>query len=75
VVNTRQIEPSLVRRYARQNSAPVANDFDKIAAMGVDIVRGDLVRQSGVVRHNPDAIATIALGLAFKGRNRRQMSR
>ena len=33
--------------------------------------RGDLVQQSNVVRHNPDAIAAIAMELAIEGRKRR----
>src|SRR5712692_1227389 len=34
VLNTREIRPSLQRRYARQKSAPVENDLDAIGAMG-----------------------------------------
>src|SRR5579862_8853798 len=75
VVNTRAIRPALRRRYARQESAPVEPDFDQIGAMGVNVVCGDLVRESGLVRHNSDAIAAIAIELAAKGRRRRQMSR
>jgi uncharacterized cofD-like protein len=75
VLNTGRIRPALVRRYARQHAAPVENDIDEIVAMGVDVVCADLLRQSGVVRHNPDAIAEIAMDLALKGRRRRQKSR
>jgi len=75
VLNTREIGPALRRRYAREQSAPVENDFDRIGAMGVNVVCGDLVQESGLVRHNPDAIAAIAVELAREGRRRRQMSR
>jgi uncharacterized cofD-like protein len=75
VVNTREIRPALRRRYARQESAPVEADFDQIGAMGVTVVCGDFVQESGLVRHNPDAIAAIAIELAAEGRRRRQMSR
>jgi len=75
VVNTREIRPALRRRYARQESAPVEADFDQIGAMGVNVVCGDFVQESGLVRHNPDAIAAIAIELAAEGRRRRQMSR
>ena len=74
VLNTREIRPSLRRRYARQNSAPVENDFDAIGAMGVNVVCGDLVQESEVVRHNSDAIAAIAIELAVEGRERLQKS-
>ena len=75
VVNTSEIGPALRRRYARKESAPVEADFDKIGAMGVNVVCGDFVQESGLVRHNPDAIAAIAIELAAEGRRRRQMSR
>jgi uncharacterized cofD-like protein len=75
VLNTRAIRASLLRRYARQQAAPVENDFEVIGGMGVNVVCGDLVRESGVVRHNSDAIAAIAIKLATEGRKRRQMSR
>jgi uncharacterized cofD-like protein len=74
VVNTQEIGRALRRRYAREESSPVENDFEKIGAMGVNVVCGDLVRESGLVRHNPAAIAAIAVELAREGR-RRQMSR
>jgi uncharacterized cofD-like protein len=70
ILNTRPIKPSLVRRYARGHSAPVENDIDAITAMGVHVVSGDLLQQSGKVRHNPDAIAAIAMDLAMDGRLR-----
>jgi uncharacterized cofD-like protein len=75
ILNTREIRPSLRRRYARQESAPVENDFDAIAAMGVNVVCGDLVQESDLVRHNSDAIAAIAIELAVEGRERRKKSR
>jgi uncharacterized cofD-like protein len=75
VLNTREIQPTLRRRYARQHSAQVENDFDTIGAMGVNVVCGDLVQESGLVRHNSEAIAAIAVELAAEGRTRRLMSR
>ena len=38
-----------------------------MSAMGVDVVCGDLVQQSDVGRHNPDAIAAIAMELGCDG--------
>jgi uncharacterized cofD-like protein len=75
VVNTREISPGMLKRYARQHSAPVENDFDAIGAMGVNVVCGDLVQEAGVVRHHSEAIAAIAVELAAEGRARRLRSR
>ena len=52
VLNTRAIKLALRKRYARELSQPVENDMDAITAMRVDVVCGDLVQQSGKVRHN-----------------------
>ncbi|PYT29362.1 MAG: hypothetical protein DMG58_16420 [Acidobacteria bacterium] len=73
--DTREIRRSLLRRYARQESAPVENDFNEINALGVNVVCGDYVEESALVRHNSDAIAAIAIELAMEGRKRRQKSR
>jgi len=70
VLNTHSVKPALRKRYARQNSQPVENDIDAITAMGVDVVCGDLLQQSGKIRHNPEAIAAIAMELAMEGRLR-----
>ncbi len=40
--------------------------------MGLDVVAGDLVARSERVRHNPDAIAAMAIRLAFEGRGRKK---
>jgi uncharacterized cofD-like protein len=75
ILNTRDIRPARLRRYARQESAPVENDFNEIDALGVKVVCGDYLQESGLVRHNSDAIAAIAIELAMEGRKRRKMSR
>jgi len=75
VVNTGEIGLAMRRRYARQHAAPVANDFEAIGAMGVNVVCGNLVQESGLVRHNAEAIAAIAVELAAEGRERRLKSR
>jgi len=75
VLNTREIRPSLLRRYARQESAPVKIDYKEIGELGVNVVSGDYVQESDLVRHNSEAIAAIAIELAMEGRKRRQRSR
>ncbi|MSV28068.1 MAG: YvcK family protein [Bryobacterales bacterium] len=72
VVNTGEIKPSLRKRYAREAARPVENDLDELKAMGLDVVAGDLVARSERVRHSPDAIAAMAIRLAFEGRGRKK---
>ena len=71
IVNTQPIRPALRKRYAREQAAPVENDVDKISAMGIEVVGGNLLHESEKVRHSPDAIAAVAVRLAREGRGRR----
>jgi uncharacterized cofD-like protein len=72
VMNTRPISEASLRKYARQRARPVANDLDRLAAMGLTIIGRDLLEESEKVRHCPEAIAAVALELAAEGRRRRQ---
>jgi hypothetical protein len=59
-----------LRKYARQNALPVENDFDRLLEMGLKVVGRRLLQQSAKVRHDPPAIAAVALELAAEGRRR-----
>ena len=74
VLNTGAIKPALRKRYARENAEQVENDVERIGQMGMNIVAADLVAGSVKVRHNPEAVAEIALRLAGEGRRRREES-
>jgi uncharacterized cofD-like protein len=70
VMSNSRIAPALRRRYAEQNAAPVEGDAAAIAQMGIDVLEADLVQKGVKVRHNPAAIARVAIELAMKSRNR-----
>jgi len=72
MVNTRPITAPLKRRYATQNAQPVENDIERMAQLGVKAVGQKLACEGEKVRHDPAAIAEIALRLAGEGRRRRQ---
>jgi uncharacterized cofD-like protein len=72
VMNTGRISSSLRRRYEETRATPVPNDVDRLQGMGLEVVRADLLDDSGPkVRHDPAAIASVALELARRGRERR----
>jgi hypothetical protein len=73
-VNTQPIAGALQRKYARLSAQPVANDVDRLRAMGLTVIEADLVEQKEKVRHDPVALAGIVLELAAEGRQRRQQS-
>ncbi len=71
VVSVSKISPALRRRYAEQNSAPIENDIGVLQEMGLEIIGADLVQKGRKVRHNPVAIARVAVELAMEARKRR----
>jgi uncharacterized cofD-like protein len=62
--NPREIAPQVLKRYAAQNSYAVVNDRKKIEAMGYRVIEDDFTAvEEEVIRHRPDALAKIILGL------------
>ena len=72
VLSASPIPPSMRRRYAAQNAAPVENDIETLKSLGLEILSADLLQKSAKVRHNPSAIGVVTYTLAKLGRLRRQ---
>lgn len=68
IVNTGSVPPRLKARYRQEGAEPVAADFDKIAALGINAVGEDLIHQTFVVRHHPDRLARVILRMIFAAR-------
>jgi uncharacterized cofD-like protein len=73
VMSTSRISPALRVRYAAENSTPVGNDFEAIEELGLKVLRADLLQRGPKVRHNPAALADVAVKLAIEGRIRREL--
>ena len=71
VLNTAPISPSLKRKYAKEHVMPVENDFENLSRMKVKVVTADLLGKAALVRHNPEALAAIAIDLACRSRARK----
>jgi len=71
VVSTSRISPALRSRYAEQNATPIDNDIAVLEQMGLDVIGADLLQKGRKVRHDPDAIARVAVELAASARKRR----
>ncbi len=75
VVNTKPYSQKALRAYAMRHARPVENDTEMLRRMGLKIVEADLLRMAGTqgtgkIRHDPGAIAAVALELAQKARAR-----
>jgi uncharacterized cofD-like protein len=65
IVNKEVIPKNLLKRYRQEGASPVIVDVDKLQAMGVKVVREDLVLESNVVRHHSQKLARAILKLVF----------
>jgi len=70
VMSDSRIPPGVRRRYA-ETGVPVECDRNVIEQMGLAVIEADLVQKGVKVRHNPAAIARVAIDLAVEGRKRR----
>lgn len=71
VVSNSRIPSTLRRRYAEQNSVPIENDTLELERMGIEVIGADLLQKGSKVRHNPAAIARVAVELALSSRQQR----
>ncbi len=68
IVNTRAVPPALLEKYALQRSKPVITDAKRLEHMGLKVVGAPLALETNVVRHDPEAAASIAIELAQRAR-------
>ncbi len=75
VLNTRPVTGAMRRRYAAERVFPVENDLPQLREMNVEVIGRNLLESGEKVRHNPDAIAEIAVQLAAQARRRQNRPR
>lgn len=64
VVNVGEVPQATLKRYAQQGSYLVVNDRKKIEDMGYRVIEDEFgVIEDGVIRHEPEKLAKIILGL------------
>jgi uncharacterized cofD-like protein len=74
VVSTSRIAPGVRRSYAEQNSVPIEVDISALEEMGLQVIGADLLQKGRKVRHNPAAIAKVAVELAAEARKHRLLN-
>lgn len=68
IVNTGHVSPAQQNRYAAMRAQPVLNDLARLEAMGLEVVKADLLSPGETVRHDPRATGDIAVQIARKAR-------
>lgn len=73
ILNSQGISPRLLGKYAAKRALPVENDTAALRALGVEVVKAELLSDSEKIRHNPSVLAEMVVKLARLGRRRRQI--
>ena len=71
-VNTLPISVLLKRQYAIQRALPVENDKERLEQLGARVIARPFASLGHKIRHDPAAIADVAIHLAGEGRRLRQ---
>jgi len=65
IVNSGEISPKLLAKYAKKGSFPVADDSDKLHG-ATKIIMEDILCMKGLVRHDPEKIARLLFDEVLK---------
>jgi uncharacterized cofD-like protein len=74
VVSTSRIPAAVRRSYAEQNSVPIEIDIAALERMGLEVIGANLLQKGRKVRHNPAAIARVAVEMAAEAGKRRLLN-
>jgi len=63
ILNTGTIDEPRLKRYQAEKAVPVADSYQQITAMGIEVVAEDLVSNDEVAWHDTDKLASIIMKL------------
>jgi uncharacterized cofD-like protein len=69
LLNDRMPSAHILERYAAERANVVANDCERLRALGLQIVERDLLAEDEMIRHDPDRLARAVLDMAEVNRN------
>ena len=70
IVNTGQVAPNILSRYAKGEAHPVVADLSKIRMLGYQVVEDNIVNFQDTVRHNPRRVSKIILDIVNEARKK-----
>jgi uncharacterized cofD-like protein len=73
VVNVTRVPAAAKRAYAELNQHPVPNDLKALEKLGLRVIRAELLATGAKARHEPSAIAQVAMELAMMSRADRRI--
>ncbi len=65
IVNVQEVAPELREFYAQRGAQPVVPDIDRIEAMGVKVVKANLISETNLVRHDPARLSRTIMSMVY----------
>jgi len=65
VVNVQEVAPELQQVYAQQGAYPVLPDIEAIEALGIKVVKANLISETNLVRHDPGRLSRTLMTLIY----------
>lgn len=66
VVNSQEVAPALQEVYASQGAFPVAVDAEAIEAMGIKVLKANIISETNLVRHDPLKLSRAIISMVYK---------
>lgn len=66
VVNVQGVAASLKEVYARQGAYPVVADVEELEALGVKVIKANLISETNLVRHDPLQLSRTIISMVYK---------
>ncbi len=66
VVNGQEVAPQLREVYARQGAYPVVADIEAVEALGVKVIKANLISETNLVRHDPLKLSRTIMSMVYQ---------
>jgi len=66
VVNSQEVAPQLREVYARQGAFPVLADIDAVEALGVKVIKANLISETNLVRHDSLRLSRTIMSMVYQ---------
>ena len=65
VINVQEVAPDLQEIYAGQGAYPVLPDIEAIEALGIKVVKANLISETNLVRHDPARLSRTIMSMVY----------
>ncbi len=67
LVNSKVLSEDMLEHYAKEGAYPVEIDEDAISALGLGLIKADIINENELIRHDPEKLAkSIMNGIPFE---------